>query len=149
MDQAVLEQLVAKREAFTTKMKSLLAKVNPRINGNWLTITVTPTPEELKSLRDEFLELDELGIGTRVKFALAKANMKNSSNRYEVTDLAENIPVDMLLTASNFQVNRAIKWTGSDGQEQTATLNNFQISIFRGSVETVDLVVETFEVATE
>jgi len=130
MDQAVLEQLVAKREAFTSKMKTLLAKVNPRINGNWLTITVTPSPEELKSLRDEFLELDEHGVGCRIEFGVAKIQIKNIKGVYESFDLEKELIVDIFLSAGNFQVNRAIKWAEENGIIRTATLNNFQISIY-------------------
>ena len=130
MDQAVLEQLVAKREAFTSKMKTLLTKVNPRINGNWLTITVTPSPEELKSLRDEFLELDEHGVGCRIEFGVAKIQIKNIKGVYESFDLEKELIVDIFLSAGNFQVNRAIKWAEENGIIRTATLNNFQISIY-------------------
>lgn len=130
MDQAVLEQLVAKREAFTSKMKTLLAKVNPRINGNWLTITVTTSPEELKNLRDQFLELDEQGVGVKVKFGVAKIQIKNIKGVYESFDLEKELIVEPLLTPSNFQVNRAIKETEENGIIRTATLNNFQISIY-------------------
>lgn len=149
MDQKVLEMLTAQKESFVAKLKTTLAKVNPRINGNWLTITVTPSPEELVKLRDEFFDLNENGIGVRVKFSLNKANVKNSTNRYEVTELGEAIIVDTVLSSNNFQVNRKINWTDTSGVKQEATINNFQISIFRGAVETVDLVVETFEVTTE
>lgn len=140
------QEAIELKTAFEAKMKVLLAKVNPRINGNWLTITVTPPEEELVNLRSEFASLQtEHFVGCKVRFTLNKCNVKNSQNRYEIAELESPIVVETVLSLNHFQVNRQIKWTDSNGEEKEAVINNFQISLFRGFVETSDLVVETFE----
>ena len=142
-----MAEVLELKAVFEEKMKALLVKVNPRINGNWLTITQTPGIDELTTLRTDLLELNEQNTGVRVKFVLGKVNQRNEQGKYEVTGLSEPITVEAVLSADNFQINRKIVWKDAAGVDRDAVINNFQISVFRGFVETEDLIVESFELA--
>lgn len=147
MDSRILEKLEQKREKFLKEIYILLPKAKIRLDkDNLLSITISSPKQKIIELRDEFLELDEEGIGCRIKFGVTKIQIKNIKGVYESFDLEKELIVDVLLCASNFQVNRAIKWTEENGIIREAVINNIRITLGVkriGMKSLIDLELET------
>lgn len=133
MDEMALYLCGLKKEEFVKKVYSLLQNAIGRLsNDNFLTITITPQKQELVSLRDAFLDLNENGIGIRIKFGIKRVEIKNADGVYELYDLEEEFMIDQVLAANNFQINRSIKLTESNGIVRDIKVNSFQISVYLG-----------------
>jgi hypothetical protein len=142
-----MEKTLELKTAFEQSIKIALSNLNVKLNKGYLNLTAKLSKEEIVSLRDKFLELDELGVSIRVKFSIDKVRIKDSSNTY--TQIDKQVSIDVYLNASNFQVNHLIKWNNSAGIEETANITSFQISLFTEYISAQDIDVSFIETNIE
>lgn len=142
-----MAQVLELKTAFEQSIKLALSNLNVKLNKGYLNLTAKLSKEEIVSLRDKFLELDELGVSIRIKFSVDKVRIKDSSNKY--TQVDKQISVDVYLSASNFQVNHVIKWINSNGTEETANITSFQISLFTEYIGASDVEISFIEANIE
>ena len=142
-----MEKLIELKEKFEKMLKEALNQINVKLDKGYLTITAKLTPDEVVSLRDNFFDLNELGVSIRVKFDVLKVRVKDSTNKYIQIDKAINI--DYVLSSNNFQVNKDINWTDASGIKQTAKITSFQISLFTEYTTASNLEVSFIETVIE
>lgn len=142
-----MEKLIELKEKFEKMLKEALNQINVKLDKGYLTITAKLTPDEVVSLRDNFFDLNELGVSIRVKFGIDKIRVKDSSNKFNQID--RHFDIDYLLSANNFQVNKQIDWTDTSGIKQTAKITSFQISMFTEYTTANNLEVSFIETVIE